>query len=58
MKVRIFTDQNTSKLQLDINKWLAANLGISVTQILQSESLAKDGQSWVTISIFYIGTEA
>lgn len=55
MKIRIFTDQDLNQLQVCINRWLAEHPSISITQILQSESMAHNGHSWITITFIYIG---
>lgn len=54
-KVKIFVDTNTEILERRINEWLKTHSGISVTDILQSESDTDKRESWsITVTIFYI----
>ena len=53
MKVKLFTDENTLALQVLVNRWLDDNPSISIKHVLQSESLATNSQSWVTLTIVY-----
>lgn len=54
MQIKIFTDSDEERLQTAINKWLASQKDISVSDVLQSESLSEGSWS-LTITLVYIG---
>lgn len=61
MKVKIFSGDYLPGLENQINQWLSVAYAISVTEVLQSESMIGDertpSERYVTITIFYIGDE-
>lgn len=54
MKVKIFIVESYREVESMINAWLAANLNVLITKILQSESVADDVPWSLTITIFYL----
>lgn len=52
MRVEIFCESDSDRMQEKVNQWFSENPDVALDQIKQSESNC-DGVSWLTISIFY-----
>jgi hypothetical protein len=57
-QIKIFTDEDTEKLEAEINLWLKQNPSIKIVQMVQSESCAEAALELevpcaVTITLLY-----